>query len=149
MTANRNIIARVWDTFQSLKLTISLFVVLAIVSIIGTVIPQNASPAEYLRLYKESTYRILDGLGFLDMYHAWWFIALLIFLCVNLLACSFKNFPRTWRAITRVDPTLDDKQVKTLPFVERATIECSFEELPARSIDYGHRRMVQEDPEDS
>ena len=127
MASNKSIIGSILDIFQSLKLTISLFVILSVTSIIGTVIPQNASPAEYLKFYKESTYKILEGLGFLDMYHTWWFIALLILLCLNLLACSLKNFPRTWKAITRINPVLEDNQVRTLPFVESARMKSSLD----------------------
>ncbi|HIE08175.1 MAG TPA: hypothetical protein EYP64_09025, partial [Desulfarculaceae bacterium] len=42
--------------FASLKLTIFLLILLAVVSIIGTVIPQNMMQADYLKVYKESTY---------------------------------------------------------------------------------------------
>ena len=54
--------------FASLKLTIFLLILLAMVSIIGTVIPQNMMQAEYLKVYKESTYATLKAVGFLDMY---------------------------------------------------------------------------------
>ena len=53
--------------FYSLKLTIPLLIVLAALSVIGTVIPQNASEHEYLHLYGKDTYSILKGLGLLDM----------------------------------------------------------------------------------
>jgi cytochrome c biogenesis protein len=61
-----------WDSLSSVRLTIPLLIVLAVVSIFGTLIPQNGTPEEYLRIYKFSTYKILRILGFLDMYHAGW-----------------------------------------------------------------------------
>jgi len=67
----------IWDSFSSLRLTIALLIILAITSIFGTVIPQNASPEVYLRAYKLPTYKILKILGFLDIYHAKWFLFLL------------------------------------------------------------------------
>jgi len=132
MKPNRSIIGSIWNTFQSLKLTISLFVTLAVTSIIGTVIPQNAPHQEYHRLYEESTYRVLEGLGFLDMYHSWWFICLIALLCLNLLACSLRNFPKTWKAVTRREPLLEDTYAKSLPLRETFHMQYSFDETQDR-----------------
>jgi cytochrome c biogenesis protein len=93
--------------FSSLKLTIFLLILLALVSIIGTVIPQNQMPGEYLKFYKESTYATLKAVGFLDMYHSWWFVLILTLLAVNLIVCSIKHFPRTWRFFSRPTKILD------------------------------------------
>lgn len=93
--------------FSSLKLTIFLLILLALVSIIGTVIPQNMMQADYLKVYKESTYATLKAVGFLDMYHSWWFVLILILLAVNLIVCSLKHFPRTWRFFSHPTKLLD------------------------------------------
>ena len=101
--------------FSSLKLTIFLLITLALVSIIGTVIPQNMLRDDYLKVYKESTYATLKAVGFLDMYHSWWFVLILTLLTINLIACSWKHFPRTWRYFSHPTRLLD----KTL---ERASV---------------------------
>ncbi len=93
--------------FASLRLTIFLLILLAMVSIIGTVIPQNQMPGEYLKFYKESTYATLKAVGFLDMYHSWWFVLILVLLTVNLIVCSLKHFPRTWRFFSKPTQLLD------------------------------------------
>ena len=98
---------RLMAFFASLKLTIFLLILLALVSIIGTVIPQNQMSGEYLKFYKESTYATLKAVGFLDMYHSWWFVLILTLLAVNLIVCSLKHFPRTWRFFSRPTRILD------------------------------------------
>lgn len=40
-----------YDLFRSLKLTIFLFILLAILSIIGTLITQNATRSDYIQRY--------------------------------------------------------------------------------------------------
>ncbi|MCK5540160.1 MAG: cytochrome c biogenesis protein ResB [Deltaproteobacteria bacterium] len=104
--------------FSSLKLTIFLLITLALVSIIGTVIPQNMLRADYLKIYKESTYTILKAIGFLDMYHSWWFVLIMTLLTINLIACSWKHFPRTWRFFSHptrlLDKTLEKASVPAL-----------------------------------
>ena len=76
---------------SSLQLAIALLIILAGISIFGTVIPQNAPPEEYLRVYKLTTYKILKILGLLDMYHTRWFYFLLALLSLNLVVCSLKR----------------------------------------------------------
>ena len=93
----QDITDRIWDFFCSLKLTIILLLLLAVTSIIGTVIPQNASASEYIRRYGQSNFELFVKLQFTDMYGSTWFVALLGLFCVNLICCSIKHFPRTWK----------------------------------------------------
>ena len=106
--------------FASLKLTIFLLILLAVVSIIGTVIPQNMMQADYLKVYKESTYVTLKAVGFLDMYHSWWFVFILVLLAVNLIVCSVKLFPRTWRFFSKPTKLLDKNLEKASTLVWRS-----------------------------
>jgi cytochrome c biogenesis protein len=87
--------------FSSLRLTIPLLILLAALSVIGTIIPQNAPEQEYLRRFSKETYYILKGFGLLNMYHSWWFIGVLILLAINLIACSLKRLPGVWRQVRK------------------------------------------------
>lgn len=84
----------------SLKLTITLLILLAVVSIFGTVIPQRLPESEYLKHYSEGLFRFLNLLGIFDLYHAWWFQFLLVLLIANLISCSLERFPKAWRFIS-------------------------------------------------
>jgi cytochrome c biogenesis protein len=89
------------NILSSLRLTIPLLILLAALSIIGTVITQNATEQEYLQRYSKETYYILKGFGLLDMYHSFWFMGVLILLAINLIACSVKRLPGVWRQVRR------------------------------------------------
>lgn len=104
----------VLDFFCSLKLTMFLFITLAVSSIIGTVIPQGTPPPEYLHSISPGKLKLYQNLGFFDMYHSWWFILLLSLLSLNLLACSIKRLPAIWRTITRPVLLLSEDFGKTL-----------------------------------
>uniref|UniRef100_UPI0026EE2FBF cytochrome c biogenesis protein ResB n=1 Tax=Malonomonas rubra TaxID=57040 RepID=UPI0026EE2FBF len=91
---------RIWDFFCSLKLTIIIMLLLAVTSIIGTVIQQNASAADYIKEYGQTNYELFVKLQFVDMYHSWWFIGLLALFSVNLICCSIKHFPRVWKFVS-------------------------------------------------
>lgn len=97
--ANENHADQIWDFFCSLKLTISILLLLALTSIIGTVIQQNAPAAEYIREYGEANYKLFQTLQFTDMYHSWWFVGLLALFSINLICCSIKHFPRVWKFV--------------------------------------------------
>jgi cytochrome c biogenesis protein len=110
-----------YDLFRSLKLTISLLILLAILSIIGTLIAQQASPSEYIQRYGIGLYEVLNFFNLFDMYHSLWFKAILVFLMINLVTCSLHRFPGVWRQISHEPSTsgLEDSMLKALPYVEK------------------------------
>lgn len=99
--AKKDFLHSLWDFFCSLKLTMFLLIFLAIISIIGTVVPQGVPPEEYLARISPAKIKIYKAMGFFDMYHSWWFILLLYLLTVNLIACSIKRLPHIWNIITQ------------------------------------------------
>jgi len=92
-------IARLWKLFASVKLTIVLLLTLATTSIIGTLIPQNAAPTAYFETFGAFLYRIFSLLGFFDLYHSWWFRALILLLVANIVVCSIDRLRATWKII--------------------------------------------------
>ena len=117
MTTDKTPSRSIWNFFCSLKLTMFLLITLAVVSIIGTVIPQGPPPPEYLQSISPNKLKLYQSLGFFDMYHSWWFILLLYLLSTNLIACSFKRLPHIWKTITQPVMIMGDGLEKTLPNV--------------------------------
>jgi len=112
------------DLFRSLKLTISLLILLAMLSIVGTVITQNAPDPDYIQRYGMGLYEVLNFFGLFDMYHSWWFSGILLLLVINLVTCSIYRLPGVWNQTFR-ERTLEelkDSMFKTLPYVERVEI---------------------------
>ena len=117
----------IFDVFRSLKLTISLLILLALLSIIGTLITQNATRSEYIERYGIGLYEVLNFFNLFNMYHSWWFSAILLLLVINLISCSLHRFPGVWRQISRKPTGLDDPTLKTLPYVEKISIPSPME----------------------
>ena len=85
------------DEFSSVKLAITLFIFLAITTLIGTVLPEEpmVGDAEVIKKYGLEKYRMLKSLGLTDVFHSWWYLALLTALGINLIVASFKRvFPK-------------------------------------------------------
>lgn len=84
--------------FGSVKLAIVLILMIAVASVIGTVLPQDQGPS----VIDNATFhpvakQILHALKAHDVYHAFWFNFLLALLFLNLAVCTYLRFPPTWR----------------------------------------------------
>ncbi len=135
---------KIWKFLSSVKLAVVLLIILAIVSVIGTVIQQNESPERYLREYSQTTVNLLETLGFFDMYHTWWFVLLLFLLTANLTVCTLDRFPPTWKIINAPLKPIEDDGLKALPFKREVTLKgpaASAEERAAKILS-GHRYKV-------
>jgi len=113
-TQKRDFLHSLWDFFCSLKLTMFLLISLAVISIIGTVVPQGPTPPEYLATISQAKFQLYKLLGFFDMYHSWWFILLLYLLTINLIACSIKRLPHIWKIISQPTLTMGSGLEQTL-----------------------------------
>jgi cytochrome c biogenesis protein len=107
---------KIWKFFSSVKLAVVLLIILAIVSVVGTIVAQNESPERYLREYSQTTVSLLEMLGVFDMYHTWWFVSLLFLLTANLTVCTLDRFPHTWKIVTAPLKPIEDEGMKALPF---------------------------------
>jgi cytochrome c biogenesis protein len=88
---------------SSIQTGIILLILIGLVSIAGTLILQRplTDPADLERAYAPQTLRLLDAAGLTDVFHSWWFIALLALLCVNIVLASVERFPVAWRFFSR------------------------------------------------
>ncbi|MCP4673147.1 MAG: cytochrome c biogenesis protein ResB [Desulfobacula sp.] len=152
MKKNQTTLEKIWQFFCSVKLTVTTLVLLASTSIIGTIILQNGSKSEYIRLYGESFYKIIKVFLFDDMYHAWWFLALIIILCINLLICSIERLSSTWKIIfpkkIKFNATRFRKQKNLEAFnisKDPATLSSSYETFLSKTIG----KVIKEETSDS
>ncbi|MBI5577219.1 MAG: cytochrome c biogenesis protein ResB [Deltaproteobacteria bacterium] len=110
---------KVWNFFTSLKLAISVLIILAAASIFGTVIEQNQPLEKYQQVYTEASFRIMDALNLFDMYHSWWFLLLLMLFTVNLSCCTIDRLPRVVKIVRNPKTTLDEGLEKSLGLIDR------------------------------
>ena len=105
---------QLWKTFASVKLTIVLLLTLAATSIIGTLIPQNETPVAYVQAFGEFLYRLFALLGLFDMYHSWWFRALILLLVGNIVICSIDRLQATWKILFVRNPRFNIARYRQL-----------------------------------
>lgn len=86
-----------WRCFSEMKTAIVLLLLLALISILGTVIKQNATPQEYLAAYGARNYAIIKYLGLTNVYDSGFYRLVLALVGINLAVCSINRFGVTWR----------------------------------------------------
>jgi len=105
---------KIWGLFGSLKFTLFILFSLAIVSVIGTLLQQNQSLQFYIAEYGSKWTSLILHIGLEDMYHAWWFSMLLVFLVSNIIVCTIDRFPPKWKATLEAKVDVDAKFIKNL-----------------------------------
>lgn len=96
----------VWHLFSSVKLTLILLIILATISIIGTVLPQQEEAVQFARKLSPRLFQLFSSLQLFDMYHSPWFRIIIGLLTLNLIICSIDRLPGTlklFRAIPKPD----------------------------------------------
>jgi cytochrome c biogenesis protein len=124
---------QIWNLLISIKLAIWIIILLAVTSILGTIIQQNQPPEKYHQVYEDWAYNLMDRINLFDMYHSWWFLLLLCLFTLNLACCTIDRLPRAIRTVRKPKLTLDDATEKTLALSERWK---SKGDIPRRVEDY-------------
>ena len=95
MQKKKGLIDILYQNLSSMRLTVSLFLTLAVCSILGTLLPQGTSLEELQRQYSPTLSWWIDTFSLNDLYRAGWFRTILLLLCVNLVICTLQRLPKT------------------------------------------------------
>jgi cytochrome c biogenesis protein len=176
-------IAALWKLFTSVHLAVILLLLLAGVSIIGTVLAQGPAQDDNIKIFEKfvvsiyDTFGIVDAddpvqmgaqrgriqaaaerltifsqrAGFTDLYHAWYFYLLLGLFSLNLLLCSIKRWPITYRLIAKNKVRLEEKRFATMSNRRTLTLDVDLaatrEKVLAALKKAGYSRKVEEGDE--
>jgi|1186.fasta_scaffold04046_2 cytochrome c biogenesis protein len=124
----RSVIRSTWQTLSSIKTGVILIILVVIFSAAGTVILQRpmTDPDDMQRAYSPGMLRFLDAVGLTDVFHAHWFVALMILVSLSIIAASVQRFPNAWRYFARPYKSPDEGFRRVLPI--QAQIPISNEE---------------------
>src|SRR5512139_160131 len=82
-----------FELLSSMRFAISLLSIIAIASIIGTVLKQAEPYSNYLIQFGPFWFQAFEKLGLYDVYHAGWFLLILTFLVASTSVCIWRNAP--------------------------------------------------------
>jgi cytochrome c biogenesis protein len=101
--SNASPITQLLDLLSSVRFGIVLLILLTLACMVGMLIMQQSVEGfdKYFAGLTPSQKLVYGGLGFFDIYHAWYFNALLLVLSLNIVLASMDRFPGAWKYITQ------------------------------------------------
>jgi cytochrome c biogenesis protein len=94
---------KLWTTMAAVRTGVLLLIVVVIVAAAGTLILQRpvTDADELQRAYSPQVLHVLDAIGLTDVFHAWWFVLLMLLVSFSIVAASIERFPNSWRFFAR------------------------------------------------
>ena len=124
---------KLFRTLRSMRFGIVLLILIAACSVAGTVIPQGREAAWYVQNYP-SVHGAILALRLNRVFESWYFIALLVLLCLNLSLCSLVRIRaviRTVRGETERAAAMPDTVLLSPEGTEK--LRCFLEDMHCRS----------------
>jgi cytochrome c biogenesis protein len=82
------------ELLSSMRFAISLLTLIAIASVIGTVLKQNEPMTNYVNQLGPFWFDVFDKIGLYSVYSVWWFLLIMGFLVLSTSLCIIRNTPR-------------------------------------------------------
>lgn len=134
---NKGIVEKIWELLASVKFAIIIFSIISLTSIVGTILEQGAERSRNInvltRLFGDTLaptlYDIFEKLGFMDMYHSWWFVTLLFLFSINIVICSVDRLPRIWKIIREPIQPLTEEHLGRSPIKKELIVKGKPDEV--------------------
>ncbi|SKA69661.1 cytochrome c biogenesis protein [Thiothrix eikelboomii] len=114
MKSSRSTSTRLVDFLGSMNLAITLLVIVAIASVIGTVLKQNQPYPDYEIKFGKFWFEFFRSLGLYDVYSALWFLLILGFLLLSTTTCVIRNTPGILRELRHFREKAQEKSLRAL-----------------------------------
>jgi len=117
--------------FSSVKLAVVLLIILTLASILGTLIPQGRSAAEYFARYGQIS-DLLTRMEITHLYHSWWFLGLLFLISINIIVCTLTRLKSKLKKTLRPKLEFESKMLNSLKVSQTFTINKEIEKTTER-----------------
>lgn len=134
------------ELISSMRFAVSLLTVIAIASVIGTVLKQNEPMPNYVNQFGPFWFEIFNKLGLYSVYSAWWFLLIMAFLVLSTSLCIIRNTPkmlrdmRSWRENVR-EQSLRNFHHK-VEWTSAAPLPAFAQRLAQRIADSGYNAKI-------
>jgi len=98
-TTRNSVLDEFIELLSSMRFAISLLTILAIASVIGTVVQQNQPANAYLNQFGQFWDPVFSWLGLYAVYNSSWFVTILAFLVLSTTLCIIRQFSPMLREI--------------------------------------------------
>jgi cytochrome c biogenesis protein len=148
LKTSRRWLAGAVELISSMRFAISMLTLIAIASVIGTVLKQSEPMTNYVNQFGPFWFDIFGKLGLYAVYSTWWFLLIMTFLVASTSLCIWRNAPkmikdmRSWKVNVR-EQSLRNFHHKAEWRVAVAP-EVLAKDLAARIANKGYRTRIVE-----
>ena len=135
-TASHSFGRSVFELMSSMRFAISLLSILAVASIIGTVLKQAEPYNNYLIQFGPFWFEVYEKLGLYDVYHAAWFLVILTFLVASTSVCITRNAPNFAREMKSFREHISEQSLNAFKHQHAASTPHTPEALAASAQRY-------------
>ena len=126
----------VFELLSSMRFAISLLSILAVASIIGTVLKQAEPYNNYVIQFGPFWFEAYEKLGLYDVYHAAWFLVILTFLVASTSVCIYRNAPNFAREMKSFREHVSEQSLNAFKHKHEVTTTQTPEALAASAQRY-------------
>jgi cytochrome c biogenesis protein len=119
-----------------MRFAISLLSILAVASIIGTVLKQAEPYNNYMIQFGPFWFEAYEKLGLYDVYHAAWFLVILTFLVASTSVCIYRNAPNFAREMKSFRENVSEQSLNAFKHKHEAATAHTPESLAANAQRY-------------
>lgn len=127
----------------SMNLAITLLIVIAISSVIGTVLRQNEPYQNYIIEFGSFWFEVYKTLGLYDVYSAAWFLLILSFLVISTSVCIYRNAPGMLREMRNFRDNVAENSLRSFhnraEWVIPAALSPTVAAIEGHLSSYGYR----------
>ena len=113
-TENMSLMRRLIRLLGSMDFAITLLLVLAVASVIGTVLQQNQPYADYLIKFGPFWFELFEAAGLYDVYSALWFLIILVLLVISTSTCVIRHTPSMLKEMWHIRTKVSDKSLRLM-----------------------------------
>ncbi|HEX5393164.1 MAG TPA: cytochrome c biogenesis protein ResB [Rhodocyclaceae bacterium] len=132
----RTFARNVYELFSSMRFAISLLTLLAIASVVGTVLKQNEPYNAYLNQFGPFWFPIFEKLGLYGVYHATWFLVVLVFLVVSTSLCIVRQAPQMLKEMKGFREHAKESSLRQFAHHASLRVASNLEAAQKRVTDY-------------
>lgn len=150
LKTSRRCLVNAVELVSSMRFAISLLILIAIASIIGTVLKQSEPMINYVNQFGPLWFDIFGKLGLYAVYSTWWFLLIMTFLLISTSLCIWRNAPKMIKEMRSWKLNVREQSLRNFHHHAewRASVAPALlgQQLAARIVNKGYRaRVVEKD----
>jgi len=125
----------------STKAGIAVMAVLAVLSLLGALIPQGGTHEAYVRVFGSLRGDLIYYAGLGDVYRSLYFSALLVLLCVMVFSCALKRLPGQIRQASASEFVGEEARLEKMPCHATLELDVDAEEAGLHAAEICRKRL--------